>query len=204
MMKRTLLGLALAALAASTLTACGEKTPSAGADVKVDASTLSREHAEGPLGYDLSKSVPVGGVHNAKWAACQVWYTPVAPEYAIHSMEHGAVWVAYIATMSDPEVGDLVELSAKFPYLLATPHQELPAPLVASAWGVQIKLDSTKDPRLEEFIAKYSQGPQTPEPGAPCAEGGLTSAVEASSVNAAVIGGNSESMPAVEPGATKP
>jgi predicted small secreted protein len=196
--------LASVALAATSLTACGEKTPSAGADVIVDASTLSREHAEGPLGYDLSKSVPVGGVHNARWAACQVWYTPVAPEYAIHSMEHGAVWVAYVAMMSDPEVADLVELSAKYPYLLATPHESLPAPIVASAWGVQIKLNSTKDPRLEEFIAKYAQGPQTPEPGAPCAEGGLTSPVEASTVGAAVVDNGTPSAPAVEPDTAKP
>ena len=185
-MKRTLTGLIGAIGAVVLLTACGGgSAPTAtSGELNVDPSTLSREHAAGPLGYDLAKSVPLGGVHNSRWAACQVWYTPVAPEYAIHSMEHGAVWVAYVATMSDPEVEDLVEFSAKYPYMLAAPYTELPAPIVATAWGVQIMVNNTKDPRLEEFIKKYAQGPQTPEPGAPCTEGGITSAAEASSVGA--------------------
>ncbi len=42
---------------------------------------------------------------------------------------------------------------------------------MASAWGVQLALGSTEDPRLPAFVARYSQGPQTPEPGAPCTGG---------------------------------
>jgi hypothetical protein len=42
-----------------------------------------------------------------------------------------------------------------------------------SAWGHQLSVDSAADPRVEEFITAYVQGPQTPEPGAPCT-GGLT------------------------------
>jgi hypothetical protein len=32
-------------------------------------------------------------------------------------------------------------------------------------------LDSTEDPRLEQFVSAFRQGPQTPEPGAPCMGG---------------------------------
>jgi hypothetical protein len=42
---------------------------------------------------------------------------------------------------------------------------------VASAWGYQVKLDSASDPRLEQFIRTFEQGPQTPEPGAACVGG---------------------------------
>jgi hypothetical protein len=203
-MKRPFTGFVAAFAAAILLTACGGgSAPTAtSGELSVDPATLSRDHAAGPLGYDLAKSVPLGGVHNSRWAACQVWYTPVAPEYAIHSMEHGAVWVAYVAMMSDPEVADLVELSAKYPYMLAAPYTELPAPIVATAWGVQIMVNDTKDPRLEEFIKKYAQGPQTPEPGAPCTEGGITSAAEASSVGVAPTDATGTEMPAKEPSDT--
>jgi hypothetical protein len=47
----------------------------------------------------------------------------------------------------------------------------LPVPVVASAWGVQLKVQSASDPRLAQFLQKYEQGPQTPEPGAACTGG---------------------------------
>jgi hypothetical protein len=43
--------------------------------------------------------------------------------------------------------------------------------VVASAWGKQLKLTSVTDPRIGQFITAYTQGPQTPEPGAACTGG---------------------------------
>jgi len=54
------------------------------------------------------------------------------------------------------------------PYVIVSPYPGLPVPVVASAWGTQLKLPNVTDPRLAEFIATYAQGPQTPEPGAAC------------------------------------
>jgi hypothetical protein len=50
--------------------------------------------------------------------------------------------------------------------VLVSPFEDLPAPLVASAWGKQLTLQSTEASGLERFIGAYNQGPQTPEPGA--------------------------------------
>jgi len=47
----------------------------------------------------------------------------------------------------------------------------LPSPVVASAWGRQLKVDSVSDPRLAEFVRAFQVGPDTPEPGAPCTGG---------------------------------
>lgn len=52
-----------------------------------------------------------------------------------------------------------------------SPYPQLPAPVVASAWGVQLEVNAANDPRLSQFLATYEQGPQTPEPGAPCTGG---------------------------------
>ena len=69
------------------------------------------------------------------------------------------------------QVERLEELAADNPYLLVSPMAGLPSPVVASAWGVQVPLDDVDDRRLEAFLVRYQQGPQTPEPGAPCRGG---------------------------------
>ncbi len=52
-----------------------------------------------------------------------------------------------------------------------TPYPNLPKPVVASAWGLQLPLDDANDARLPLFISRYEAGPQTPEPGALCTGG---------------------------------
>ena len=58
-----------------------------------------------------------------------------------------------------------------YSYIVLSPYPGLDAPVVASAWGVQLKLDGVDDPRLKTFIDVYRQGNQTPEPGAACTGG---------------------------------
>ncbi|MCA1717871.1 MAG: DUF3105 domain-containing protein [Actinobacteria bacterium] len=57
--------------------------------------------------------------------------------------------------------------------LLASPYPGLPedTPVVASAWGAQLRLESADDSNLERFVNSYRKGPQTPEPGATCSGG---------------------------------
>jgi hypothetical protein len=46
------------------------------------------------------------------------------------------------------------------------------APVIASVWGKQIKLDGANDDRLDPFIAEYLNNPgNTPEPGGVCWSG---------------------------------
>ena len=56
-------------------------------------------------------------------------------------------------------------------YILVSPYPDLPSPVVASAWGKQVSLESADDPSLTRFVRAYRQGPQTPEPGAVCTGG---------------------------------
>jgi hypothetical protein len=56
-------------------------------------------------------------------------------------------------------------------YALLSPYPDLPAPVVASAWGLQLRVENAGDERLGRFLVKYMQGPQTPEPGAVCYAG---------------------------------
>lgn len=157
-----LLGLTLSAL----LGACARGGDIEGVQVYKN---LSRDHKTGRLAY--AQTPPVGGAHNPSWQDCQVYADPVAREYVVHSMEHGAVWIAYRDDLPRPEVSALAKLAEGQTHVLVSPVAGLPSAVVASAWGVQLRLERTDDPRLAEFVAKYQRGPQTPEPGAPCSGG---------------------------------
>jgi hypothetical protein len=129
---------------------------------------LSQKHTEAPVNYP--QSPPVGGPHNPVWQNCGFYSKPVRNEHAVHSLEHGAVWITYRPDLPKEQVDTIRNLASQS-YVLASPYPGLPSPVVASAWGKQLKLDSANDPRLEQFVSAYRQGPQTPEPGAPCTGG---------------------------------
>lgn len=125
-------------------------------------------HVEGAVDYD--QTPPVGGPHNAAWLNCGIYEEEVPAENAVHSLEHGAVWVTYDpAEVTD---GDLDALRDEMPstYIILSPFEGLDAPVVASAWGYQVQLDGVDDPRLSDFITKYRQSPDAPEPGALCTQ----------------------------------
>ena len=126
-------------------------------------------HVAGQVDY--KESPPVGGEHNPVWLNCGVYDEPVPKENVVHSLEHGAVWVAY-----DPDLPkeDIETLEETLPdtYTILSPYEgEMPSKVVATAWGHQLALKSADDPRLKGFIKEYRQGPQTPEPGAACTGG---------------------------------
>lgn len=111
---------------------------------------------------------PAGGDHFAAWLNCGIYDQPQANENAVHSLEHGAVWVTY-----DPDaLGDaeIASLRDKVPstYSVLSPYPGLPAPVVISAWGAQVQLDGVDDERLQSFIQKYWKSASAPEPGAQC------------------------------------
>jgi len=129
----------------------------------------SRNHVTTPVKY--AQTPPVGGDHNPTWLNCGIYDQPVPNENAVHDLEHGAVWITYRPDLPADQVAELQKLARSQTYITLSPYDGLSTPVVASAWGVQLKLEDASDARLLLFIAKYKQGPQTPEPGAPCSGG---------------------------------
>ncbi len=130
---------------------------------------LSRNHVDTAVSYP--QNPPVGGDHNPVWTNCGVYDGPVVTEQAVHSLEHGAVWIAHQPDLEQSELDTLVEVADSNSYVLLSPVEGIESPIVLTAWGVQLAVDSADDPRVETFVAKYQQGPQTPEPGAACTGG---------------------------------
>lgn len=126
----------------------------------------ARGHTESAVKYDVEP--PVGGQHNPNWLNCGIYDQAVPNENAVHALEHGAVWVTYRPDLTPDQVSQLRALVKGRDYAILSPYPNLPAPVVASAWGLQLRLDNPGDERLSRFLIKYMQGPQTPEPGAVC------------------------------------
>jgi hypothetical protein len=132
---------------------------------------LSRGHDEN-VTYTNTGLPPVGGIHSGVWQNCGIYDQPVDTKNAIHSMEHGAVWMTYHPDLSESDVSKLQNLAKGQSYVLLSPYPDLQSPVVLTAWGIQLQVNSVNDSRIAEFINRYQAGPQTPELGATC-EGGL-------------------------------
>lgn len=130
---------------------------------------LSQNHVTGTVNYP--QTPPVGGDHHAVWLNCGIYSQPVKNENAVHSLEHGAVWITYRPGLAADQIGELRELVSGKPYTLLSPYEGLGSPIVASAWGKQLTVTDAADSRLTRFIRDYAQGSQTPEPGASCTNG---------------------------------
>ncbi|MHB1432860.1 MAG: DUF3105 domain-containing protein [Streptosporangiaceae bacterium] len=143
---------------------------------------LGHTHVTGPVRYSVTP--PVGGNHYGTWLTCGVYDKPVPDEYAVHDLEHGTVWITYQPSLPASKVSQLRAFFARQTvitppgasggsrYTDLTPYPGLPAPIVATSWGYQLRLSSPTDPRLQQFVSKFRVSQQyTPEYGAACSGG---------------------------------
>lgn len=135
---------------------------------------LNHQHVVGTVHYN--RTPPAGGMHNAQWLNCGIYTQPVPNTNAVHDLEHGAVWITYRPTLSSKGVSQLRQFVLSHydgteRYITLSPYPGLPAPVVASAWGAQIRLTRPSDPRLAAFVAHFIGGNQGGEKGAPCTGG---------------------------------
>jgi hypothetical protein len=131
---------------------------------------LSRGHDE-EIEYAQLDLPPAGGLHSGIWQNCGIYDEPFETKNGVHSMEHGAVWISYQPELSSAGVARLQDAVRGERYVLLSPFPGLKSPVVLTAWGIQLELDSADDGRIANFIDQYQQGPQTPEPGATCQDG---------------------------------
>ena len=148
---------------------------------------LGHNHVTGPVTYSVTP--PVGGDHNPTPLTCGVYAVPVPNVYAVHDLEHGAIWITYQPSLPQSEVSQLKSFverqsvltpSSGGPgsrYMTLTPYPGLPTPVVMSSWGFQLRLSSPTDPRMQQFVDKFRASQQyTPEYGGECTGGAGTPA----------------------------
>ncbi len=123
----------------------------------------------GMIRYD--RSPPVGGPYGPLWQSCGVYRRPIYPEYALHSLARGAVWLTYRPGLSPEELATLKSSFGAQPEMLLSPLEGQQAAVIASAWNAQLSAEEAGDRRLRQFVQTYAQASTVPEAGAGCAGG---------------------------------
>lgn len=120
---------------------------------------------------------PPSDVLDGVWQNCGIYNESLSIDHVLRAMAHGAVWVAYNPEMPADQIEALRLLvqdtlaQSDEPMVILSPETFLESPVVATAWRVQLPLDSVSDPRLAQFLEQYQVGPFALQPGEPCTGG---------------------------------
>jgi hypothetical protein len=130
----------------------------------------SRGHTEEDLDYPTVP--PAGGDHLGIWHNCGKYVVELLDEAAVHSLEHGAVWITYLPDLPLIDIQKLDSLLEGNQRFLLSPYSNQPAPIVLTAWGRRLEIEDADDPRITAFIEIFTDNSSSPEPGVTC-NGGL-------------------------------
>ncbi|WP_406105599.1 DUF3105 domain-containing protein [Micromonospora globbae] len=128
-------------------------------------------HQPGQIKYDILP--PVAGPHNQAWQNCmgEVYPAPIANEHAVHSLEHGAIWITYRPDLPADQVSKLADKVRGNEKMLMSPFEGLDKPISLQAWGYQLKVDNADDKRIDEFIKTLRVNASIEGPTALCNQG---------------------------------
>ena len=166
--KRLLIGIPITLLLAALIGAGIYRLTRPDLEGVLSFDNLLRNH-DREAGFVESGLPPTGGSHNPQWQNCGIYSDPVDSSLAVHSLEHGAVWLAYQPDLAAEKVAELQDMVRGESYVLMSPFPGLQSDVVMSSWGKQLVIDAVPDEAIEQFVERY-QG-EGPEPGAPCTDG---------------------------------
>ena len=163
---------AVAAIGYAVYQANSTSIPDSPEDIQgiTTAEYASQDHVAEEQTYP--ESPPVGGLHDPEWADCDgaIYDLQIRDENAVHSLEHGAVWITYNPDdISDADLAVLGEYVTNQPHIFLSPYPGLSSLVSLQSWNHQIFADAVDDPRINDFIQVLRQNPAThPEVGASC------------------------------------
>lgn len=139
---------------------------------QIPTGTVTYEYTQGQHDdtFDAwTESPPVGGVHNNVWQTCGYYAAAIGKGNAVHSLEHGAIWITYRSDVPQDQLDELKKLADDQSYILVSAYQDQPSPIVATAWNHQLQLQSADSKDLDRFIRVFKNNRKyTPEYGASC------------------------------------
>ncbi len=130
---------------------------------------VSALHVEGRV-YSPDE-VPAGGEHAPVWINCGFYANQVPAENVVHALEHGAVWLSYQPNIPQQSIETLRGFARPLEKVVVSPVPGQTAPVMATAWGFQLELQSADDHRLEQFVNEFAGALTAPEPGGACSGG---------------------------------
>jgi hypothetical protein len=121
-----------------------------------------------PIEYD--RQPPTNGDHAPIWLNCGFYEKPVQNRFAVHSMDHGVVWITYRPDLPPGQVDELRSYGEEN-YVIVSPYPGQDAPVIATSWRVQLGLDGAGDPRLRKFVEGFRISEIAPLSGNRCVGG---------------------------------
>jgi hypothetical protein len=132
--------------------------------IEVYPSTTNRT-VDGPIDYN--RKPPTNGNHAPLWQNCGFYQEPLQDRHAVHSMDHGVVWITYRPELPQQQLETLRPYGNEN-YVIVSPYPGQDAPVIATSWRVQLQLNSADDPRLEQFVNEFKRSELAPLSGNRC------------------------------------
>lgn len=130
---------------------------------------LGRDHV---ICADYERTPPASGAHFPAWQNCGIYTRPIQDQTAVHSLEHGAVWVAHRPGLDAALWQTITDRLRSERFALVAPYHGLQNTIVLTAWTRQLAVDDWSDPAVEDFLDSYlgRYSPVAPEAGASCGQ----------------------------------
>jgi hypothetical protein len=122
----------------------------------------------GPIDYE--RHPPTNGDHDPLWQNCGFYEEPVEDRHAVHSMDHGVVWITYRPDLPERQIKSLRPYGQEN-YVILSPYPGQDAPVIATSWRVQLELKGADDPRLRRFVNQFRISELAPLSGNRCVLG---------------------------------
>ncbi len=108
---------------------------------------------------------PAGGPHFAQPQRTGIYDQPVPDGNAVHSLEHGIVWITYNPDLLSGEAIDILkDIARDFRRdVILSPRPQNSMAVVAVSWGQVLRLDAPDEQLLKDFIRTNRD--RSPEPG---------------------------------------
>jgi hypothetical protein len=135
--------------------------------IEVYPATTNRT-VEGSIEYE--RYPPTNGDHDPLWQNCGFYEEPIEDRHAVHSLDHGVVWITYRPDLPEQQIESLRPYGEEN-YVIASPYPGQNVPVIATSWRVQLELDDVEDPRLRRFVDQFRISELAPLSGNRCTLG---------------------------------
>ncbi len=135
--------------------------------IEVYPATTNRS-IEGSIHYE--RRPPTNGDHAPLWQNCGFYEKPIEERHAVHSLDHGVVWITYRPDLPKQQV-EALRPYGRENYVIVSPYPGQDAPVIATSWRVQLELNGADDPRLRRFVDEFRISEIAPLSGNRCVGG---------------------------------
>lgn len=131
-----------------------------GHPVEQFSSTGVGEHRTGPQTYDSVP--PVAGPHDPDPYPCGVYDAQIPDENFVHTLEHGAVAVAFDPTLDPEDIATIESIVSEYDsHTLSEPYPGMPEPIAVVSWSRMMRLETLDEDAVRAYIEEFrKKGPE--------------------------------------------